>query len=417
MKKSKFKLEFTLKQHTPMIHFQYDQDGATLRGTELKPKLDKFLIKTLGLTEEKVVDNILKTVPKEEFVTWFNSKDHLSLDYKVSIQATDVELTKITNESRLPMFFGAMGDDYALNPKATSFTDSSIKVTFQSFNNELREAIDEHFAAFMARTNFGTRQNKGYGSFFLDDGASSSALSRYPSISFKIPNNQGNAGRRQANRSQENKPDLKHVFNVINYYYQRLKSGINYCKRNKKSGVLEKIDYQHSFLKLYLSKQNLGYEWEKRWLKENFLDLTPSTTPKKYARAMLGVVGKYTFKPVRGKTCAPDDANKIYPRYEKNISVSSENVQRFKSPITFKPIVDGFDVRIYIITDEIPSELLNETFVFEEGRNNHQLSTPDTAINLDQLIKAYHVELGHSFTAYTFTGNPFYQVTIQEPNQ
>jgi len=35
-----YKLEFTLKQHTPIIHFQHDQDGATLRATEVKPKLD-----------------------------------------------------------------------------------------------------------------------------------------------------------------------------------------------------------------------------------------------------------------------------------------------------------------------------------------------------------------------------------------
>lgn len=26
-----------LKQHTPIIHFQWDQKGATLRATELKP--------------------------------------------------------------------------------------------------------------------------------------------------------------------------------------------------------------------------------------------------------------------------------------------------------------------------------------------------------------------------------------------
>lgn len=32
-----------LKQHTPIIHFQWEQKGATLRATELKPKLDLFL--------------------------------------------------------------------------------------------------------------------------------------------------------------------------------------------------------------------------------------------------------------------------------------------------------------------------------------------------------------------------------------
>ena len=39
-----YKLEFTLKQHTPIIHFQHDQEGATLRATEVKPKLDRFII-------------------------------------------------------------------------------------------------------------------------------------------------------------------------------------------------------------------------------------------------------------------------------------------------------------------------------------------------------------------------------------
>ena len=38
-----YKLEFTLKQHTPLIHFQHDQDGAILRATELKPTLNKFI--------------------------------------------------------------------------------------------------------------------------------------------------------------------------------------------------------------------------------------------------------------------------------------------------------------------------------------------------------------------------------------
>ena len=45
MTESKFKIKFTLKQHTPIIHFQSEQAGATLRATELKPKLDKFLKK------------------------------------------------------------------------------------------------------------------------------------------------------------------------------------------------------------------------------------------------------------------------------------------------------------------------------------------------------------------------------------
>ena len=42
-----FQIQFTLRQHTPIIHFQHHQDGATLRASEVKPKLDKFLIEKL----------------------------------------------------------------------------------------------------------------------------------------------------------------------------------------------------------------------------------------------------------------------------------------------------------------------------------------------------------------------------------
>ena len=41
-------LQVTLKQHTPLIHFQHDQYGATLRASEVKPKLDRFILMKLG---------------------------------------------------------------------------------------------------------------------------------------------------------------------------------------------------------------------------------------------------------------------------------------------------------------------------------------------------------------------------------
>ena len=37
-----------LKQHTPLLHFQSNEEGATLRVSEVKPRLDKFLLEQLG---------------------------------------------------------------------------------------------------------------------------------------------------------------------------------------------------------------------------------------------------------------------------------------------------------------------------------------------------------------------------------
>ena len=58
------KITVELMQHTPMIHFQvrYDQNqtlreqrGATLRASEVKPKLDRYLLLLLRLVFIKVI--------------------------------------------------------------------------------------------------------------------------------------------------------------------------------------------------------------------------------------------------------------------------------------------------------------------------------------------------------------------------
>lgn len=69
-----YQLKFTLKQHTPIIHFQHDQDGATLRTSEVKPKLDRFIIKQMGGKDK---------VPKE----WVNNEEKGSLNYNLRIEA------------------------------------------------------------------------------------------------------------------------------------------------------------------------------------------------------------------------------------------------------------------------------------------------------------------------------------------
>ena len=43
-----FQLTYRLVQQTPLIHFQHSEKGATLRATEVKPKLDRFIAEKLG---------------------------------------------------------------------------------------------------------------------------------------------------------------------------------------------------------------------------------------------------------------------------------------------------------------------------------------------------------------------------------
>ena len=59
-------LTVKLKQHTPLIHFQHSQQGATLRASEVKPKLDRFILAKLGTLEE-LGDANYDIISDEEF--------------------------------------------------------------------------------------------------------------------------------------------------------------------------------------------------------------------------------------------------------------------------------------------------------------------------------------------------------------
>jgi len=43
-----YKVTFILKQHTLLIHFPHEQDGATLRAIEVKPKFDRFIFESIA---------------------------------------------------------------------------------------------------------------------------------------------------------------------------------------------------------------------------------------------------------------------------------------------------------------------------------------------------------------------------------
>ena len=86
-------LTVELEQHTPLIHFQHDQYGATLRASEVKPKLDKFILTKLGEGDYDTGKNIAKDRG------WLVGKgEHPALNYKIKIEAGhnhDIEIPYI----------------------------------------------------------------------------------------------------------------------------------------------------------------------------------------------------------------------------------------------------------------------------------------------------------------------------------
>lgn len=378
---------FTLKQHSPIIHFQYGEEGASLRPTELKPKLDAYLFQQLG-----------EDIP----MSWRVGKQkamHPALDYKVRVRLTGKKTYRMINKGdHIPTFFGNMGNDYNENPKALVSTNKPVEVQIFCLNSDLLETLVDVFPNFIAQTNFGTRQNKGFGSFSLWDETTKTvqdlteALPDIPYLSVRTT-------------------DFFSILMVINYYFQRLKSGINY--RNH---------YEKGYLRQYLDQQ-ASYVWEKRWLKEKFVGgLAPHSKTEYFARALLGMPGSFTFKR------KPRDGKRPpYPDFDTDIEVKGrasgdQEIARIKSPITFKPIIYDRETRIYVVSREFTpaekKELHRQVFSFSSGQTTEELSLPpqEDFFSISALVKKYHEHLGSRFEARDFTGRSRQSVSITHPS-
>ncbi|MCT7550863.1 hypothetical protein [Aliarcobacter butzleri] len=345
---SNYKVEFTLKQHTPIIHFQSDQMGATLRATELKPKFDRFLI------QQFKKDNI-------SYDDFLISGQENALNYKVNIKVLSNSKEILTYKT-----FISKKDRDNLSLKVGSYfgdlkaskTKDNIQITFISFDTNLLSVIKKYFIDFINITNFGTRQNKGFGSFEVikidekefNNDILNSLLKYYPKVY----------------KSESNEPLRK-----IMSDYQLLKSGSS------------KPQYKKSLLFEYMC--NSKVRWEKRMIKEFmakdyvkvFSTLKFEKEPVKcnneqnfeyqYIRGLLGISEQIEFL----KNNPVDFKDKIQIR----IKSSNDSIKRYKSPITFKVI----NRDIYVLaTNDIP--IKGKKFQFsiegESGILNKPIEVP-----------------------------------------
>lgn len=312
---SKFKAEFTLKQHTPIIHFQSEQSGATLRATELKPKFDRFL---------------LENVEGIPFVK--NANEHKSIDYKVKITSNSETIKSLANN----FLYFANNAIKVEKDKTFMLINQSIKIEFFSYKTEVIQAINNLFNDFMLISNFGARNTKGYGSFNPKSEGVEQKLKKYYPYVFKIKN---------ANTQKwEEKVDTTHKL---------LKSGINFKS------------YHKSLLFQYMCTKNI--RWEKRKIKEEFPTLATGNKPidcdikkeYRYVRAMLGLAGINEY--VVGRD-----------RYTVTISDKNKEIDRFTSPITYKII----DNNIYLLCDKSYEKIMDKEFTFKFKGKDFNIKTP-----------------------------------------
>lgn len=326
---SAFKVAFTLKQHTPIIHFQSNQAGATLRATELKPKLDRFLVAHV------------KELPFKK-----NANGEKSLDYKVNITASSI--TRGDIDERDPLFFGnmkpkEMSDEEFERKKKYFIKNELIKIEFLSFNPTVQKAIEVHFESFLAQTNFGTRQSKGFGCFYLDKPFNSSL------IPFKV----------YSFNTQNWKNDIKLL-------YAFLRQGINYpLGRDKPSRF-----YCKPAIFTYAMKQN--WTWDKKAIKQHFFPNDLKAQQQKHdANSPVNAVGQsaYLLRDLFGLS-----SDQSWMSYKVRIKKEHKDIDRFKSPLNFKIIGN----QVYFWADKSVETMLDQTFkISTRGNRPLELKTPE----------------------------------------
>lgn len=366
-----FKREYKLKQHSIMIHFQADPENelnVCLRASEVKPKLDRFLIKKIG-GRGKIIGERKKWVRAENT----NGID-LSLNYRMTIRCNSGSVTLYESKSRnnknpenkLPdIFYGNMSNDRNAKLKYGVFWDDGLTVNIQCFNKDLSECIDKYIAEFFAITNFGTMQDKGFGSFTVEG-----AKVNIPAV---LSSNYSadvcyvvNAGRKGGSSYVQNE-----IFDTIKQVYSVMKSGQNYVGRDGRT-ITNK--YIRSFIYVYMHNKNIGNE--KAYMKKT--DVAPvrnTHEPKnthehhkqeklgdyRYVRALLGIGEQIEW-------IEQENEQKTDKTRKERITIADEtypddkekNIARFASPVLFK-IVDD---KIYITADEPNHRIYGRTFRF-----------------------------------------------------
>ncbi len=177
------KLEVKLKQHTPLIHFQHNQEGATLRASEVKPKLDKYILDIIS--EEKRNQGIS--------TGWVKRKNgKLWLDYKMRIVSTrfqDILIPVKPVRKRGELITDKTGqqlyttDNYPDNTSSLVMSNiggrtkedifnfsfaRNVMMTIVVNNEILKDILDNHLVKFFGTNSFGNRTSKGFGSFEIE---------------------------------------------------------------------------------------------------------------------------------------------------------------------------------------------------------------------------------------------------------
>lgn len=371
--------EYKLVQHTPLIHFQHSEPHACLRATEVKPKLDRFLIEQLE-KDARFGDGRWKK--------WFvGDGSQQSFDYMMRITPNSEQVDRTQSieraiaraEHRLPNanfheihknYFGNMASGNNIQDtiretfKESLFYKDGLTLTIRCFIPELLTFIDEHIRGFFMMHNFGTRQRKGFGSFTVDISTEPNAPKGFDLVRKYCPN--AYYCKLDDNVSADALLDAVWVLSAF------LKSGFNRGEGN----------YVRGFVFRYFQREENPLANDKAFVKQQVLRNVYNEATRgehrrfygnnvryRYVRGLLGTNENSRFcRDPRGGTREDRTVHNIYIH-------SAEGVERFPSPLLFKPIGKF----VFILPQKMPDEIFGSEFYILEKNQEDKYDSKATS--------------------------------------
>lgn len=367
--------EYNLVQHTPLIHFQHSEPHACLRATEVKPKLDRFLIEQLE-KDDRFGDGRWKK--------WFvGDGSQQSFDYMMRItpNSEQVERTQSIEraiaraEHRPPNanlheihknYFGNMASGNNIQDtiretfKESLFYKDGLTLTIRCFIPELLTFIDEHIRGFFMMHNFGTRQRKGFGSFTVDINTEPNAPKGFDLVRKYCPN--AYYCKLDDNVSADALLDAVWVISAF------LRSGFNRGEGN----------YVRGFVFRYFQREKNPLANDKAFVKQQVLHNVYNEATRgehlhpygnnvryRYVRGLLGTNENSRF-------CrAPNAHTPVYDIY----THSAEGIERFPSPLLFKPIGKF----VFILPQKMPDKIFGSEFYILKKKQEEEYDSKATS--------------------------------------
>lgn len=367
--------EYKLVQHTPLIHFQHSEPHACLRATEVKPKLDRFLIEQLE-KDDRFGDGRWKK--------WFvGDGSQQSFDYMMRITPNSEQVDRTQSieraiaraEHRPPNaslheihknYFGNMASGNNIQDtiretfKESLFYKDGLTLTIRCFIPELLTFIDEHIRGFCMMHNFGTRQRKGFGSFTVDISTKPNEPKGFDLVGKYCPN--------AYYCKLDNDVNADALLDAVWVISAFLRSGFNRGEGN----------YVRGFVFRYFQREKNPLANDKAFVKQQVLrnvyneatrgeHLHPygNNVRYRYVRGLLGTNENSRF-------CrAPNAHTPVYDIY----THSAEGIERFPSPLLFKPIGKF----VFILPQKMPDEIFGSEFYILEKNQEEKYDSKATS--------------------------------------